>query len=118
MGIYEPGATGTVRVELNRPGVSKLVLVAYSSVIWDVVVGPNATLDSILVSGYEVPIVNAPAGVPVDVRSFLGGDTRLPFAYTWDSYEARRLRFELEASMGLVLRSFSGCYQGETFIID
>jgi hypothetical protein len=109
--------SSTVAVHLERPGPARLVLSSYEAVPWRVSVGPETRLEGIIVSSYHVPTVEAPPGTPIERHVFNEGGLPFGYAHTWESYEARRLRYTLESELGLPVRSFGGCFAGERFEI-
>ena len=66
----EGGHSGSVRVELNRPGRVALALSGFEPTAWTLDVGPNTDLVSVNVYGfYAATIAGVPDGVPVDVQT-------------------------------------------------
>ena len=109
---------GNTNVHLDRPGSHVLVLATYEPVNWTVTTGPGVELVQIIASGNYEPIVNAPAGVPIETLSTeIDGDYQLhcpgPFP-DQDIYSgcATPIFFDrVEALTGLEITSYYNCYQ-------
>jgi hypothetical protein len=118
-GEESPGVPfGPVHVKLDRPGKSVLVLSAYDAVEWNIDVAEGATLEGIVVNGYEESRVNAPGGVPVLRYSVEGNGEYLGISHDWPSYQTTDLVDKAEIITGLELTSFRGCYGSDLFEID
>jgi hypothetical protein len=111
----QSATTGTVTVEVDRPGPVHLVLLGYDPVHWTVWTSRRTELRSVVVSGYGRATLTAPTAGSSEFRIFEAGGVPLGYGYRWESYEARRVRYELESSLDLPMRSFSGCSDGERF---
>jgi hypothetical protein len=122
-GLYNdedsPGVSfGPVHVKLDRPGKSVLVLSTYGAVEWNIDVAEGATLEGIILNGYEESRVNAPKGVPVLQYSIEGNGEYLGTSHDWPSYPTTDLVDKAEIITGLELTSFRGCYGSDLFEID
>jgi hypothetical protein len=111
----QSASTGTVTVEVDRPGPVHLVLLGYDPVHWTVRSSRRTELRSVVVSGYRQATLTAPTAASSEFRIFEAGGVPVGYGYRWQSYGARRVRYELESSLDLPMRSFSGCYDGERF---
>lgn len=111
----QSASTGTVTVEIDRPGPVHLVLLGYDPVHWSVQTARRTELRSVLVSGYGPATLSAPTAASTELRVYEQGGVPVGYGYRWESYEARRARYALESSLDLPMRSFSGCYDGERF---
>lgn len=118
VGIYEPAPEGSVEVRVKRQGASVLVLSAYDATRWNVVIEPGAVVQKILVSGYHEQSVDAPPGIPVEVRSYDQTFSYLGFGHAWPSHKTTDLVDTAEGLTGLELTSFRGCYASNRFDID
>lgn len=117
--VYTPTESGTVTVDVNRPGPSILFLSAYEATQWQINVAPGSTVERIVLSGYYAQTVAAPAEVPVESHSFDGGDgVYLGTGYQWPSVGTAEVVANAEAATGRTLTSFRGCYEGASFQID
>ena len=115
LGVYEPGGSGgIIDVEILRQTQMTLVLSAYSRTEWYLNVAAGTVLDAVVLNGYEDQFVfNVPAGVPVIQKSpyanWYGN-----YAYAWPSApggsDTQALVAAVEASLGLPMTSFHGCY--------
>ncbi|WP_095984679.1 hypothetical protein [Cystobacter fuscus] len=122
IGIYQAalGADGTrsVQVRVTRAGSSVLVLSAYTATTWNVKVEPGANVERIIVNGYHAQKVSAPAGVPVEIRSYEQTQNYVgPFAYEWPAYKSTQLVNAAEDLVERNLSSFRGCYEAASFEI-
>ncbi|ACY15619.1 hypothetical protein [Haliangium ochraceum] len=88
VGIYQAPRTpgderGRFEITLERTGPSVLVLSAHEATEWVVKAAPQASIESILVTGYHAQQVHAPAGVEVVNQSYAEGGWFFGNAYMW-----------------------------------
>ncbi|QRK08437.1 hypothetical protein JQX13_52465 [Archangium violaceum] len=108
-----------MQVRVKRSGSSVLVLAAYNETSWTVQVEPGATVERIVVSGYHVQTVTAPAGIPVEILSHEQTGSYLgAFGYEWPAYTTTQLVDAVEAHVGRELTSFRGCSEAASFEVD
>lgn len=104
-----------VHIELDHPTV--LALNSYEPVRWLVDESVPGALQEIIVNGYYQPEIEAPAGVPVSIFSADQGNRLWSSAYDWFDHDTRELIPSLEATTGLELTSFHGCYDPGYFTL-
>lgn len=99
--IYEPyGWNSSVFVEVTRRGPLALFLSAYERTHWTVVVGPETTIDSIIVNGYyrQEVTIESPTGpvpdIPTTIISFSDDGVNLGFGHSWPTEEERNATCE------------------------
>lgn len=122
MGAYEPdGGRGAITVDIERATTMTLHLSAYTATEWTVNNTGGATIEAILVSGYDAQVVNAPAGVPVEIRtaattgSSFGYYCGYSLPYNNGGCDTDLLIAGVEAYTGLTMSSFAGCYNTTAF---
>ncbi|MCB9743827.1 MAG: putative metal-binding motif-containing protein [Alphaproteobacteria bacterium] len=127
LSLYEGTPNGSppqVAVNVDRPSTMVLHLSAYDAVEWTVTAIPNATITEILVSGYHGQTVNAPSGVPVNIRTYdttrnnYGNWCGYSLPYNGGGCDTDQLIRGVEGYTGLTMSSFTGCYQGNSFTIQ
>src|SRR5688572_28064805 len=79
-GGYHPRGAGSVNV--TRPGRHVIVLSSYEPTDFTVTAAPGATIERIILNGYESHSVKAPAGAVIDNRSGSGAYLSA-CAYEW-----------------------------------
>jgi hypothetical protein len=104
--------TGAATVHFDVPGSHVLALSAYEPVDWTVTVGPDTTLERILVAGYHAQTVDAP-GVPVELVS--GPSCGYSWPYNGEGCNTDALLGAFEAAAALPVTRFDGCYDAATF---
>jgi hypothetical protein len=114
---FEP-VVAPVDVTVKRDGTSVLVLSSFDQVIWNVAMEDGATLERVIVLGYEDSVVNAPEGVEVVKYKFPEYGIGYQSGWDWPSYGTTQLVDSVEILTGLELTSFRGCYGAESFEID
>lgn len=111
--VYEAsvgGGAGVVSFDL--PGSHVLALSSYEAVDWEVTVGPDTELQGIYVFSYDPSTVSAPAGVPVTYVPWVGCGYSLP--YNGGGCDTDAFLAEVEATVGLPVHRFDGCYDAST----
>ncbi|HLG42754.1 MAG TPA: hypothetical protein VI643_05265, partial [Planctomycetota bacterium] len=116
VGVYEPADASNPDVKVFVPatrGPIVLVLTAYETVRWNVEASPGAKIERILIGGYEVPAKGAmPAGVSIQVRSTVGGDTPSFYSYEEDDEEFAETRNVVRDLTGKEIATTTGQYTG------
>ena len=128
LGAYDsagvPGGTSENTVHVASQENVVLVLAAYEETHWVVTAAAGATIQQIVVTGYEQQYVTAPSGVPVDnltprpvhpIFEDSRGSTLIPD--DWPSTEADELVAAAEVYTGLCLTSYHYCYGGGEFVV-
>ena len=126
-----PGHNGSALVRIDRAARVHLVLSAYEPTDWQLVVGPNTTLESVALYGMHLQTVSGlPTGVPLEVRTICtGGDggncpgftgEDFPIApHTWPfdvgGGDTQGFINMIEARTCLPLRIFAGAGYGRAF---
>ncbi len=122
-----PGGTSANTVHIAKEENVVLVLSAYDETNWIVTAAPGATIQQIVVVGYEQQYITAPAGTSVDNLSpYLvaisagfeipgGGDLIIPDE--WPSTDADDFISAAEAYAGLCLTSYHYCSGGGEFVV-
>jgi hypothetical protein len=113
LGVYET-PYGYAEVKFDQPGSNVLALSAYEATEWLVTLGPDASLEKIVVVGHETQIVYGPEGVPVEVYSYEQGSELFGCGYQYP-YEGGGCNTEeliamVESITKLPLAAFDGCY--------
>jgi hypothetical protein len=122
IGVYQ-GAKGQdghrhVKVRVTRPGSSVLVLSSYEEATWEVELGPQVSVERIVVNGYEPQRVTAPKGIPVEVRSYEQTESEVgPYGHEWPASSSTQLVNASEKLARRELTSFRGCYESGRFEI-
>jgi hypothetical protein len=121
IGVYEAGP-GAINVEIKRTKPMVLVLASHAALMWSVTLAPEAKVDKILISGYEASdIYYPPEGVPVEKYLFETDGEYLGAGYGWPNgpteSDTQGLVKNAQEKTGLKLKSFAGCYTGNTFTI-
>jgi hypothetical protein len=110
-------------VLFDKPGSNVLALSAYTSTQWTVELGPDASLDKIVVIGWEAQFVNGPEGVPVEIYDWEGQGSDLAgcgysYPYNGDGCNTDELIAKVESITGLTLSHFDGCYRASTIQVE
>ena len=114
------GQGNHIKVHVTRAGTTILVLSSDQNAAWEVTAAPGATLERVILNGYDRQTATVPDGVPLNVFSkednnqFLGS----PRAFQWPSHHATDLVNAAEEITGETLTSFRGCGEGTSFQID
>lgn len=118
--LYQATASGSsdvaeTAVHIERPGSHVLVLSASSAVRWTISAAPGASLERVIINGYELQEAVLPDGVPLELHSYESGEGMLfDTAYTWSlawglgNPSAPVSIIEAEAERPLT--TFTGCY--------
>ncbi|MBV1775093.1 hypothetical protein KSF73_05120 [Burkholderiaceae bacterium DAT-1] len=103
---YEPGASGTVKVHIDRPGARVLlVLTAYESVRWQISSTPRTSIAAILTGGYYESSLESASKVPAYRMD-------LPYSYEKDNANFHELLSKLHAQFGVErVHAFRGQYR-------
>lgn len=118
--------TKTITVYLNRTSTPVvLALLAYDSVRWKIVTGPQTDLRKIIIGGYHGQDIEGVADqIPVEVYSHESSpclncarQAGYFYAYKKDSAEYRQATQKLLAITGLNPTSFQGAYRSDRFTI-
>ena len=124
VGQYEPADGRMTRVVVNRPGMGLvLVLSSYVATVWQVAPGPGSVIEQIIISGYEVSVIEgAPEGTEVVNLSGPGAGSFAACSYRWPAddqgCDTPALVRGAENRTGLNLTTFQGCYSGAGFRIE
>lgn len=121
VGLYDSydaasGQENAAHVHVDRPGLVKLFLSAYSATAWSVTTGPDTDLLEVVAHGYHTQSVSAPAGVPASAVSYETDGIFLGCGYEWPDMdptsgcETDQLVPAIETFMGQPVSSFHGCY--------
>ncbi|HJL20092.1 MAG TPA: hypothetical protein RMH99_30785 [Sandaracinaceae bacterium LLY-WYZ-13_1] len=121
-GVYEPLDRGpSIAVDVQRSGRVILVLSSYEPTRWDLTLGPSTTLERVVLNGCHDHDVTGAGGAPVEDLSGAGSYLEA-CAYRWPSSAggcvARGLVSQAEASTGVALTGFVGCYGGSDLRIE
>lgn len=88
VGIYDadrvPGeSVGRFEIEIHRKSPMVLVLSAHEATEWIVRAGPDAQIESVVVTGYHTQSAQVPAGVELVNRSYATDGAFFGNAYMW-----------------------------------
>jgi hypothetical protein len=105
---------GTATVDFSLPGSHVLALSSYEPVDWVLTVGPDTTLEKVLLFGYHQQTLSAPEGLAVE---YVEGPA---CGYAWpgddQGCDTEGLVAAAEAAAGLPLAGFDGCYDASDFV--
>ena len=122
LSVYEP-TSGTVDVDIQRNSEMVVLLSSYEPVTWTLTNSGGATLNKILVNGYHSQYINAPSGVPTEVRSYdqgtgnFGGSCGYSWPYNGGGCDTNHLVSGVQSYTGLTVTDFTGCYTGSAFVV-
>lgn len=134
-GNFHPGPTGSLHVEVKRPGRIALVVFSVRTIDWSFEVGPDTQLVLVSITGGEGQHVRGiPEGVPLEVRSYCG-QAREPdcvvitnFASEWvgglawpyspGSGDTQAAVEKIEAEYCLPLKIYASAYDPDSFVIE
>ena len=123
IGVYESqaGSGGPVSVKVSRTAEIVLVLTSYSAVDWQIDLDAAHNVTPILVSSYD-PATWAFTGAGTAPVSYVGwiGECgyEIPDMDPYSGCETPDLQATVEATTGLVMASFQGCYAGGDYSIE
>jgi len=125
--IGVPAGTAQNTVHVAKQERVVLVLSAYEETEWVVTADPGATIERIIVVGYDQQYVDAPVGVPVtnlspylvaiDAGFEAAGCCDVTLGDDWPSEESDEFIADAEAYTGLCLSSYHYCYGGGAMTI-
>lgn len=125
LSAYEPDVIGTpIQVEIKRAARMTLVLSAYVTTEWQLSIDAGATIDQILVNGYEAQTVTGAGAIPVETRtvqttgSYFGYPCGYSLPYNGGGCDTNLMIPALEAYTGLTTASFTGCYDPSFFRLE
>jgi hypothetical protein len=132
----DTGATqsGSINVNITRPGSIALVLSAYEPTAWTLNIGPDTTLASVSIYGMHMQTVDGlPNGVPFELHTIcLDGDGGRCSAATGEQFPIapHQWPFDIgggdtqgfiemvEADLCLPLKLFAGSYEARGFLVQ
>lgn len=123
VGVYESqaGSGGPVTVHVPRTASMVLALTSYSSVDWQIDLDAGANVTEILISSYEATTwtFTGAGTAPVSYVGWIGEcGYEIPDMDPHSGCETPDLQTVLEATTGLAMSSFQGCYSGGEYAVD